>query len=163
MALRSHGRDEHPPGIKTNFISADVINKFLRLASHLFGSPEECWGWPGAKIKGHGVMARRMKNYYVHRISWTHFHGPIPPYMTIDHVCRNEACFNPGPKHLECVTSKVNSLRGTGPAAQNARKTHCKRGHPLSGDNLYEYKGIRNCKKCRAEACKRHRENQNGS
>lgn len=28
-------------------------------------------------------------------------------------------------------------------------RTHCKRGHPLSGDNLYEYKGGRTCLTCK--------------
>ena len=40
------------------------------------------------------------------------------------------------PAHLELVPLKINYLRGVGTPADNARKTHCKRGHPLSGDNL---------------------------
>ena len=28
--------------------------------------------------------------------------------------------------------------------------THCKRGHALSGDNVYEYRGMRHCRACKA-------------
>lgn len=36
----------------------------------------------------------------------------------------------------------------------NARKTHCKRGHPYEGENLYLYdNGLRrHCRRCRALA-----------
>lgn len=30
-------------------------------------------------------------------------------------------------------------------------RTHCKRGHPLSGDNLYLYGGSRHCRTCRRD------------
>jgi hypothetical protein len=36
-------------------------------------------------------------------------------------------------------------------------QTHCKRGHPLSGDNLYLNAGKRHCKACRREAVRRRR------
>lgn len=49
---------------------------------------------------------------------------------------------------------KRQALAGTpghvGGAAVNAAKTHCKRGHPLSGENLYVQKsGARVCKECK--------------
>jgi hypothetical protein len=37
------------------------------------------------------------------------------------------------------------------------RGTVCKRGHPLSGDNLRLYRGVRYCKACRAQWEKDHR------
>lgn len=71
-------------------------------------------------------------------------------------VCCNPACVNP--EHLEVVTDRVNILRGTGTAARNARKTHCKRGHPLSGDNLIVEKSRkRQCHKCCLLRKHRHR------
>lgn len=42
---------------------------------------------------------------------------------------------------------KERELRGQ----SNTRKTHCPKNHPLSGDNLYEYKGTRSCKICRRD------------
>lgn len=46
--------------------------------------------------------------------------------------------------HLSC-----NCGAGMGSGKANAEKTHCKRGHPLSGDNLYiTASGKRQCKDC---------------
>jgi hypothetical protein len=73
--------------------------------------------------------------------------------LTLDHLCRNKACVNPA--HLEPVTNRENVLRGVGLSAENARKTHCKRGHPLSGDNVVVSKGGR---KRRCVACERLRD-----
>jgi hypothetical protein len=55
------------------------------------------------------------------------------------------------PGHLEPVTHKVNTLRGTAPTAVNAAKTHCLRGHALEGDNLVPFQlsiGQRACRTC---------------
>ena len=48
--------------------------------------------------------------------------------------CRNPACVNPD--HLEPVSIRENLLRGVGPSAQHAKKTHCPAGHSYAGKNL---------------------------
>ncbi len=68
---------------------------------------------------------------------------------TVDHTCRVRGCANPA--HLERVSRAENTMRGESPHARNARKTECKRGHPLSGENLYlaaARRGTRRCKTC---------------
>ncbi len=35
--------------------------------------------------------------------------------------------------------------------SHNRNKTHCHKGHPLSGDNVYAYRGHRHCKQCKAD------------
>lgn len=102
--------------------------------------PDECWEWTGKKDNnGYGKMydggsIDYNKQYAAHRISWEINRGPIPTGLTIDHLCRNRGCVNPD--HLEPVTSAVNTMRGYGYFAKNSRRTHCPKGHPLSGSNL---------------------------
>jgi hypothetical protein len=94
-----------------------------------------CWMWIGAvHSRGYGHFWSGEKLVLAHRFSYTFFVGPIPPGLVIDHLCRTPLCVNPA--HLEAVTERVNILRGTGVTAQQAVKTHCVHGHPLSGENL---------------------------
>ena len=126
----------------------------LALARHDW---ESCWGWPHAKLNGYGFVRIDKRPLRVHRVAYELLVGPIPDGMCLDHLCRNRACFNP--KHLEVVTRGENVLRGDGIAAKNASKTHCKRGHPLAGDNLLlkanAYGMSRQCRTCRNERQRR--------
>jgi hypothetical protein len=109
-----------------------------------------CWIWVGCRHeKGYGLVGIGGRDMRAHRVSYEHFIGPIPDGLQIDHLCCNPPCVNPA--HLEAVTSRENTLRGNGPTAQNARKTHCKYGHPLSGQNLGRDRDWRRCLTCQRE------------
>lgn len=87
-----------------------------------------------------------------HRWSYEYHVGPIPNGRHIDHLCRNTLCVNP--EHLEPVTQQENTLRGIGVAAIHAKKTHCIKGHALSGDNLIlrsngKWRDCRECKRAK--------------
>lgn len=71
----------------------------------------------------------------------------MPKGWHVDHTCRKRACIRPD--HLEAVTWKVNTLRGDGPTAQNARKTHCIHGHEYTASNTMERDGRRECRTCK--------------
>lgn len=114
---------------------------------------EGCWHWIGyidhRSSSGYGRVFWDGKLRFAHRVVYELLRSPIPDGLTIDHLCRNRSCVNPD--HMEPVTNRENGLRGVGACAQHARQTHCKRGHPLSGRNLYlRTNGQRGCRACYA-------------
>jgi len=134
-------------------LTADEARRFVK---YLSINDQGCWIWTGGKTSGnskspkdrggYGKFWLRGRSVAVHRLLYTATHGPIED--TLDHrpTC-DRACCNPA--HLEDVPIGVNVLRGHGVMAQHARKTHCKRGHPLAGDNLVHVPGGRMCRLCR--------------
>lgn len=110
----------------------------------------DCWEWQGWKIKtGYGQFKLNYKNLLTHRVSYILNKGDIKDGLYIDHLCKNPSCVNPD--HLELVSHKENTMRGNNMASLNAKKTHCKRGHELKGDNLYirPKNNQRRCSECR--------------
>ena len=108
-----------------------------------------CWIWKAStESNGYGCILIRRKAQVAHRLAYEWTKGPIPEGKELDHLCRNRRCVNPD--HLEPVTCRENILRGNAPSAKQARQTHCKRGHPLFGSNLYlEPNGRRRrCRQC---------------
>lgn len=126
-----------------------------RIRSNVLVTEAGCWEWQG-KVRngGYGAIEIRAgigratrKLRAAHRVSYEAFVAPIPDGLQIDHLCRNRRCVNPA--HLEPVTAQENTLRGTSPAAENAAKTTCHRGHELAGDNLRVCAdGTRRCRTC---------------
>lgn len=121
----------------------------------------DCWVWTAGRTvrgsAGYGVALNRDgKSTVAHRIAYELLVGPIPNGLTLDHECRNRQCVNPA--HLTPMTMRENVLRGIGPTAINAKKTHCPRGHPLEGENVYRYPdGRRDCRTCQRERNARYR------
>lgn len=106
-----------------------------------------CWLWQGAVTSnGYGKLGRLGRTWSAHRLSYEAFIGAIPDGLTIDHLCRVRHCANP--EHLEPVTQRENTFRGTAPPAQNAAKTHCVNGHEFTPENTYRNRGMRTCRAC---------------
>lgn len=111
-----------------------------------------CWLWMAGRFStGYGNFSVHGRPGMAHRFAYELLVGPIPEGLELDHLCRLRHCVNP--EHLEPVTHWVNLSRGLAwdkTRPHNHRgKTHCKNGHPLSGDNLYLWRGIRLCRACR--------------
>lgn len=108
-----------------------------------------CWLWTGMVhgSGGYGSMSLGYrKRCRAHRFSYEALVGPIPTGLVIDHLCRNVICVNP--MHLEAVTIRVNTLRGIGPFAVKAAKTHCVRGHEFNETNTLVRPKGRECIAC---------------
>lgn len=94
-----------------------------------------CWVWPWSRSdQGYALVRHEGRVQGAHRVLYERFVGPIPDGTELDHTCRNRACVNP--QHMEPVTGRENILRGEGTGAKFARRTHCKHGHLLEGDNV---------------------------
>jgi hypothetical protein len=116
----------------------------------------DCWLWTGSQWHGYGQIRISRKWRKAYRVSYEEFIGPVPAGLELDHVCRRPECINPA--HLEPVTHRENILRGSAPAALQARKTHCVNGHPLSGENLRLEGRHRRCRICAIERARRWRD-----
>lgn len=111
-----------------------------------------CWNWKGGSQRGYGYFIVDGQCKRSHRISYYYAYKIDQPELSTDHLCRNTRCVNPS--HLEMVTIQENTRRGFGIASLNRRKTHCKRGHELSGKNLH-VSGNVNDKRRRCKICMR--------
>lgn len=121
-----------------------------RIRSKFVVSDSGCWEWTASRnIGGYGMIWFEGRPRVAHRVAYGLLVGAIPDGLTLDHLCRVRHCVNPA--HLEPVTMYENMLRGESFSARQARQTHCKNGHPLSGDNLYSNpnRKQRVCRTCR--------------
>jgi len=115
-------------------------------------SPEPmsgCWLWTGAlNSSGYGKFKIDGKQLLSHRVAYELFRAPIPAGLQIDHLCRVTCCVNPS--HMEAVSCRTNTLRGTSFSAENAKKTHCIHGHEFTEANTYYPHRATLCRYCRA-------------
>lgn len=105
-----------------------------------------CWLWLGALCNpryGYGSFFLDGRHEVAHRAAWMIFMGPIGVGLEIDHRCRNPYCVNPD--HLRPLTPEANL------AGRELVKDNCRKGHPMSGENLLVERGeIRRCRACRS-------------
>lgn len=147
-----------------------------RVLARLDGYPSrsECWLWTGFTCdKGYGRVYAPMDRSLglpsrivtVHRAVWIAMRGGVPDRHVLDHDgqqgCRVKRCANPA--HLQAVTNRHNTVisPGAGISYLNAAKTHCLRGHELTGDNITAWTrraGARGCRTCEdARQAERHK------
>jgi hypothetical protein len=159
-ALTALGSVTMPSGEIRNLTQQELD----RLWSRFSANEDGCWIWTGPLFKaGYGKFYLGQVNVYAHRVMYMIFVGGIPKGLHTDHLCRVRECCNP--EHLEVVTCRENIMRSPiAPAAINASKTHCKRGHPLSGNNLaVDINGGRHCRTCMITSARQRQATVNGT
>jgi len=116
----------------------------------------DCWLWTGShQPNGYPKFHAAIGGGYAHRASYVLNVGPIPEGVTIDHICNHPSCVRPD--HLRLATQQENILRSTGPAAVNARKTHCINGHSLADAYIAKHSVRRQCRQCSTDKGKAYR------
>lgn len=128
-----------PP--RSRLVSLETIKEYC-----VIDTTTGCWIWRGYTNPYARARINGLKKL-VHVAAYELKYGPIPFDLELDHLCRNPSCVNPD--HLEAVSHRENVLRGSSPAADNSKKTHCKHGHEYTTMNTVMYSdGSRRCKTC---------------
>lgn len=141
---------------------AKALKQFL-LSRRRVDAVTKCWLWTGAVTRrGYGQMMIEGRLFVVTEVAMRVFRKLQPRQINQQncHTCDNPRCFNP--THLFRGNQSVNMLDAVRKGRQaNARKTHCPKGHPLSGSNLTAVidRGwrSRHCRACMRERSKRYR------
>lgn len=136
----------HGDPMETSRIVGDLEARFWSYVE-IDVQEDGCWEWTGATVSGYGVLLVEDRTVFMPRWAYERFVGPIAEGLEPDHLCRVRACVRPD--HLEPVTHRVNVLRGVSFAAENARKTHCIRGHEFTPENTYPNGRGRGCLACK--------------
>ena len=123
-------------------ISVDDIYALMERSD---STDQGCLVYPTTRADGYARVRVGGRKRYAHRLVMESLMGmALPQQLEVDHLCRVRNCINP--EHLEIVSHRENVSR------YQALKTHCKAGHPYSGDNLYlTSRGGRACRRCRTD------------
>ena len=121
---------------------------------------EGCWLWPAPSRRPdlRPIVSRR----YVYRMVYEAATGELLDRHTVlHHLCGNAWCVNP--LHVEALSQSQHvKTHGYGGDWGQAKKTHCKNGHPYDEDNTYVYirkngSVERHCQTCVRAAKKKYR------
>lgn len=127
-------------------------------------NPDACWVWTAAKnSQGYGHCTMNRLPVLAHRAAFMDAGGTLTEEKPLVlHRCNFTSCCNPNHLYAGDRFDNVrDSMRAGTYRHPYFGKTHCKRGHPLSGDNLSRAclaKGERVCLACQRIFDRRRRE-----
>ncbi len=133
---------------------ANMMNSYGQRFWSKVKRADSCWEWQAGRDRdGYGVFQIRQRlAQRAHRVAYELHFGPIQDGMLVCHTCDNPSCVNPAHlflgTHLDNVRDMAAKGRRGRPTNGNEDKTHCKRGHLLSGPNVRIKNGGRHCRTC---------------
>lgn len=108
-----------------------------------------CWLWTGPYCKyrpwpqnRYGLIGtwhpelHRSVTMHTHRAMMIALNGPLTPQQCVCHRCDVPLCINPAHLFIGSMRDNIRDSRNKN-RHHEGKKTHCDKGHPLSGDNLY--------------------------
>ena len=130
-------------------------------------TPDVCWEWRGAKnTAGYGKMWVEGKIVDAHRVAYMLYVGPIGDGLLVCHTCDQPSCVNPAHLFLGTYTDNMQDAKAKGRTRNgNTDRTVCRRGHPLSGRNVYTRPdgSKRYCVTCQRASVRRWKERHCGN
>lgn len=130
--------------------SQDFLTRFW---AHVERVDSGCMEWRGhiddRPDQGYGTITLRRTVRRAHRVALELVTGiEIPADQCGCHRCDNPKCVNPEHVFIGTVADNNADCIKKGRHV-NARLTHCRRGHPLTPDNLTpDRPGVRRCRTC---------------
>jgi hypothetical protein len=119
------------------------------------GAADECWPWKlWVSNKGYGMFVSLGRTQTASRVAWFLSNG-INPDGVVCHSCDNPICCNPAHLFLGTQSDNIRDCVRKG-RHNEARKTHCNRGHEFSLENTgFTASRARLCRACNRERQKR--------
>lgn len=113
MATRTRPHLGHVKGQPIRFINGHQGRRGPDFAYAHTGYDTPCLVWQHSTTRdGYGRWrAGRGRRVLTHVLAWQRVHGPVPPGLELDHLCRVRACAEVA--HLELVTRAQNVQRGS--------------------------------------------------
>jgi hypothetical protein len=110
-----------------------------------------CYEWTGAKSAlGYGRLRYKDRAYVASRFAYVAWVGDVPSGAEVCHRCDNPSCINPAHLFIGSHAENMRDMAAKFRLPAQSR-THCKRGHELTPDNIVPTRGKslrRKCKTC---------------
>lgn len=137
-------------GVK-GFVAKPIEDRFWEKVDR--AAPDDCWLWTASTNGRYGLFWLNGRKVKAHRMAWRLLRGSPPKGKMACHTCDTPACVNPAHIFWGTMSDNINDAvqKGRHKAVGYSNRTHCKRGHPFSGDNLLirAHDGYRQCRECK--------------